>query len=76
MCASRSTRTMGESTEQKLKVSNGGPKKKKQENSWRRQLQHVNQEYKAPTPGLEKELLRVGQARDAAEFEEVKKKLA
>jgi hypothetical protein len=67
---------MGESTEQKLKVSNGGPKKKKQENSWRRQLQHVNQEYKAPTPGLEKELLRVGQARDAAEFEEVKKKLA
>ncbi len=36
----------------------------------------MTQEYKAPTPGLEKELFRVGQARDAAEFEEVKKKLA
>ena len=62
-------------TEEKLKVTSEGLRKKKQEMNWRRQLQRAMQEYKAPTPGLEKELFRSGQARDAAEFEEVKKKL-
>ena len=33
-------------------------------------------EYKAPTPGLEKELFAVGTEGDAADFEEVQKKLA
>ena len=59
-----------------VKVTGEGLKKKKREGSWRKQLQWASQEYRAPTPGLEKELFRVGQARDAAEFEEVKKKLA
>lgn len=36
----------------------------------------MSQDYKSPTLGLEYELFCVGQARDAAEFEEVKKKLA
>ena len=65
---------MGE-TEKKLKVMSEGLKKKREMN-WRRQLQRAMQEYKVPTPGLEKELFQVGQACDAAEFEEVKKMLA
>ena len=60
-------RKMGE-TEEKLKVTSEGLRKKKRETNWRRQLQRAMQEYKAPTPGLEKELFRVGQARDAAEL--------
>ena len=56
---------MGE-TEEKLKVTSEELRKKKWEMNWKRQLQHAMQEYKAPTPGLEKELFQVGQARDAA----------
>ena len=46
---------MGE-TEEKLKVTSEGLRKKKRETNWRRQLQRATKEYKAPTPGLEKEL--------------------
>ena len=66
---------MGEK-EEKPKVMAEALRKKKREANWRKQLYRATKEYKAPTPGLEKELFRVGQARDAAEFEEVKKKLA
>jgi hypothetical protein len=46
---------MGE-TEQKLKVIAENVKKKKREGGWRRQLHRANQDHKALTPGLEKEL--------------------
>jgi hypothetical protein len=49
-------------------------------NKWQKRQQHVEnkalKDYKAPTPGLEKELFNVGTASDAADFEEVRKKLA
>ena len=53
-----------------------GAEEEKQEGNWRRQLQCVTHEYRALTPGLEKELFWVGQAHDTAESEEVKKKFA
>ncbi len=55
MCCCISAWKMGE-TEVKPKVTSEGVRKKKREMSWRRKLQHAMQEYKAPTPGLEKEL--------------------
>ncbi len=61
------------------KIEGGGGDQKKF-NKWnnRRQQRAENKtlkDYKAPTPGLEKDLFTVGTASDAADFEEVRKKL-
>lgn len=49
-------------------------------NKWQKRQQRVEnkalKDYMAPTPGLEKELFSVGTASNAADFEEVRKKLA
>lgn len=49
-------------------------------NRWQKRQQHVEnkalKDYRAPTPGLEKELFTIGAASDSAHFEEVRKKLA
>jgi hypothetical protein len=61
------------------KIESGGAGQKKF-NKWNsRQQQRAEnrmlKEYKAPTPGLEQDLFTVGAASDAADFEEVRKKL-
>ena len=49
-------------------------------NRWQKRQQHVEnkmlKDYRAPMPGLKKELFTVRAASDAADFEEVRKKLA
>ena len=71
---------MGE-TDQKdaTKMEGTGGARKKYIKWQKKQLRGDNRtlrDYKAPTPGLEKELFTVGAASDAVDFEDVRTKLA
>ena len=61
------------------KINGGGGGQKKFNKCSNMQQQRTEnktlKDYKAPTPGLEKDLFTVGTASDAADFEEVRKKL-
>ncbi len=67
---------MGESAGVRPKLERGAEGKKPQQQQRRRRTAATDKKFKAPTPGLEHMIFKLGDAADAAVFTDVKKALA